>query len=62
MILSIFSPCDACLDNKVSIACQGGVDAILQAMRSHQDHAGVQENACGALGHLAVNAGILHAP
>ncbi len=43
----------------MSIASQGGVEAILQVMKSHQDHAGVQERACWALSILAVNAGIL---
>ena len=40
----------------MTIAKQGGVDAVLTAMRSHASVAAVQECGCGALGNLAVNA------
>ena len=39
----------------MTIAKQGGVDAVLTAMRSHASVA-VQEQGCGALWNLAVNA------
>ena len=35
----------------------GAFDAILSAMRTHIDVAGVQNNACGALMNLALNDG-----
>ena len=40
----------------MTIAKQGGVDAVLTAMRSHASVAGVQESGCGALRNLAANA------
>jgi hypothetical protein len=42
-------------DNKVAIASKGGIELILQAMKLHRNHAGVQESGCGALWGLAVN-------
>ena len=44
-------------DNSIKIAEQGGISVILEAMRTHTSHAGVQEEGCGALRNLAVNAG-----
>ena len=41
---------------EVTIAKQGGVDAVLTAMRSHASVAAVQEYGCGALWNLAGNA------
>jgi len=37
------------------IGKKGGIEMILQAMKLHPNHAGVQENACEALKILAVN-------
>ena len=34
---------------------QGGIEAVVTAMRRHAENAKVQENACGALLSLAVN-------
>ncbi len=34
---------------------QGGIEAVVTAMRRHAENAKVQENACGALRNLAVN-------
>ena len=45
-------------DNKVKIASLGGIEVIITAMSTHQDHNGVQEHACTALGNLAHNDGI----
>ena len=42
-------------DNKVEIAKQGGIDAIIKALGMHPDHAGVQQQGCGALWTLAYN-------
>ena len=36
-------------DNKVEIAKQGGITAILKGMVTHQGHLGVQERGCLAL-------------
>ncbi len=36
-------------DNQIKIAGQDGIDAILEAMRTHRSHAGVQEQGCRAL-------------
>ena len=44
--------------NKIKIASLGGIEAIIKAMATHQDHNGVQENACAALRNLALNDGI----
>ncbi len=35
---------------------QGGIEAVVTAMGRHAENAKVQENACGALGNLALNA------
>ena len=35
---------------------QGGIEAVVTAMRRLAENAMVQENACGALGNLALNA------
>jgi hypothetical protein len=45
-------------NNRVKIASLGGIEAIIKTMSAHQDHNGVQEQACGALGILAHNDGI----
>ena len=47
------------IDNQVKIASLGGIEVIIKAMSTHKDHSGVQKNACGALGNLAVNDGTL---
>jgi hypothetical protein len=36
-------------DNQEAIAAQGGICAIMSAMRAHTGHAGVQEKGCWAL-------------
>ncbi len=41
--------------NQVKIASLRGIEAIIKAMSTHNDHSGVQEQACGALSNLAVN-------
>jgi hypothetical protein len=41
--------------NKVAVAKQGGIGLILHTMRSHFNHAGVQQHGFGALMNLAVN-------
>jgi hypothetical protein len=41
--------------NRVVIREQGGVDLILQAMRTFPNHAGIQENGCGALYNLLLD-------
>merc|ERR1711991_169676 len=38
-------------DNQILIVKEGGVPLILQAMKDHTTHAGVQEYACRALLH-----------
>ena len=43
-------------DNKGKIAQDGGIAAVLAALRKHPDSAGVQEWGCGALGWLVENA------
>ncbi len=43
----------------MKIASLGGLEAIMAAMSAHKDHGGVQEQACGALGNLAVNDGMV---
>ncbi len=42
-------------DNKVTAAELGAIEAVLDAMRAHRQHAGVQEEACAALWGLAVH-------
>ena len=42
-------------DNKVSIATAGGIAAIVNGMKAHRVHPGVQENGCLALSNLAAN-------
>jgi hypothetical protein len=42
-------------DNRVAIAFKGGIELILQAMKLHPNHAGVQEKGCAALWNLAWN-------
>ena len=42
-------------DNQVSIARLGGLDAVLGALRRHEESAAVAEQACCALRNLAVN-------
>ena len=37
------------------IAKEGGIAAVVGALQRHQDHAGVAEQACGALRRLASN-------
>jgi hypothetical protein len=46
-------------DNQVAIASKGGIELILQAMKLHPNHAGVQEKGCGALRNLAFNGELL---
>jgi hypothetical protein len=43
-------------DNKVKVAAEGGIGAILGAMRGHPESEEVQAKGCGALWSLAVNA------
>ena len=38
--------------NEVKIAAQGGIEALLKAMKEHPTIAGVQEKACWALLHI----------
>jgi hypothetical protein len=51
------SPLFLCLDNKVIVAQKGGIDAVVRAMKLHEGVAVVQENGCGALCNISVNAG-----
>jgi hypothetical protein len=44
------------VDNKVLIPAKGGLDLIIQTMKMHSTHTGVQEQACGVLQNLAMNA------
>ncbi len=44
--------------NKVKIASLRGIEAIIEAMSTHNDNGQVQENACGALCNLAANDGL----
>ena len=39
----------------MAIVRTGGMDALCTALRRHADHAGVQQNGCGALARLACN-------
>jgi hypothetical protein len=39
--------------NEVLIAKQGGIEQVIQAMKLHPNHAGVQEYACATLWSLA---------
>ena len=41
-------------DNSIKIAAQGGIDAILTAMKAHPKVAAVQQEACGAICGLLV--------
>jgi hypothetical protein len=41
-------------ETEMLIVKQGGIELIIQAMKLHPNHAGVQENACGALKNLAM--------
>jgi hypothetical protein len=41
--------------NKVTIAAEGGITAILSAMKFNLDNANVQEYGCGALSSLTKN-------
>ena len=49
-------PCITGNDAKVKIAAQGGIEALLKAMKDHPTHPGVQEGACWALFNLSFNA------
>ena len=40
---------------RVKIAAAGGIETVIAAMTAHKTSAGVQEEACGALGNLAAN-------
>ena len=40
--------------NEVKIAAQFGIEALLKAMKEHPTIAGMQEEACGALGNIVV--------
>ena len=42
------------LANLAKIISLGGVDVIINAMSTHKDNGGVQENACWALSNLAI--------
>jgi hypothetical protein len=42
-------------DNRIAIASKGGIELILQAMKRHPNHAGIQEYGCGVLFNLAAN-------
>ncbi len=41
------------LANRVKIASQGGIEALIATMSTHKDHSGVQQYACFALGGLS---------
>ncbi len=43
------------VDNQISIARLGGVEAVLGALRRHETSASVAESACGAVQNLAMN-------
>ena len=43
-------------ENRVKIAEAGGIQAIVEGMDKHKEHAGVQEHGCWALQNLADNA------
>jgi hypothetical protein len=42
-------------NNKASISRAGGIEAVINALRRHVDHAVVQEAACAALYNLSFN-------
>ena len=42
-------------DIKIAITSEGGIQAIVDAMKEHAAHAGVQKEACKVLSNLAVN-------
>ena len=53
-----FGLCGYCVcaaENQVKVAAEGGIGAIVAAMRGHAASAGVQEYGCAALRHLTVN-------
>ena len=39
-------------DNQIAIAKAGGIERLMAALRTHADHAGVVEAACGVLGNV----------
>jgi len=47
-------------DNEVKIAVEEGVEALIRAMRAHEGHAGVQEQACRALLKFAGDSAVMH--
>jgi len=44
--------------NKDAISAAGGIEALATSMKTHQASALVQQNACGALDNLALNASL----
>ena len=47
-------------NNKASISRAGGIEAVINALRRHVDHAVVQEAACAALYNLSFNSKLSH--
>ncbi len=58
LTLHILCPCLCIPVSRVKIASLGGIEAIMLAMSTHEDHAKVQQFACNALGWLASNDGM----
>jgi hypothetical protein len=42
-----------CVDDQAAVAAQGGIDAVVAAMRAHVGVSAVQEQGCGALWNIA---------
>src|SRR4051812_33738972 len=47
-------------NNRMLIAKEGGITAIIRAMTTHKQTPRIQKNACGALWNLAINGTFLH--
>lgn len=55
LVLLIFSA-----ENAVAIARNGGIDAVVLALKNHRDNANVQQNGCRAIGQFAYKNGFLY--
>ncbi len=44
-------------ENAVAIARNGGIDAVVLALKNHRDNANVQQNGCRAIGQFAYKNG-----
>ena len=42
-------------ENKVKVGAAGGIEAVVKAINTHINNAGVCENGCGALLNMTIN-------